>query len=462
MKTINDNKTGDKSGSKSYFFQVVVKFWDEVSSPGDSQKGNFDSFALGQIQKTIPEIDISRLFTSLSFDEITGLVEKARCLDTKYYPPDFSTYYVIRCPSEADARLILQNVLTDKSVESAYIVNDSTPPLDIINDNETLGTIQGYLSPAPYGVNAEYAWSIKGGSGEGGVKFIDIEQGWILDHESISASTLPCTGLNYDFYDHGTAVLGIILMQNDDRIGRGITPKVKGFVVSQWRTNGFLNNPDAIMVALAQLEFGDVILVQAQVRDLSLRKSLWPVETHIANFDVIRLATALGITVIEPAANGSVYFNFSNDLDQFELNGKKVLNRSDPGFRDSGAIMVAAASAELPHRRKSTSNYGSRVDCYGWGENVYTAGSYPEPSGEANDRYTKNFGGTSSASAIIAGVVISVQSISEANYNCRLTPAQIRKILSSELYGTPSANGHSIDKIGVMPDLKKIIGTALF
>jgi len=50
----------------------------------------------------------------------------------------------------------------------------------------------------------------------------------------------------------------------------------------------------------------------------------------------------------------------------------------------------------------------------------------------------------------------------EANLNFRLGPAEMRKILSSESYGTPSANGRSVDKIGIMPDLKKIIDNILF
>jgi hypothetical protein len=45
----------------------------------------------------------------------------------------------------------------------------------------------------------------------------------------------------------------------------------------------------------------------------------------------------------------------------------------------------------------------------------------------------------------------------EANYNLRLGPVEMRQILSSDSYGTPSESGRSIDKIGVMPDLKKII-----
>ena len=45
----------------------------------------------------------------------------------------------------------------------------------------------------------------------------------------------------------------------------------------------------------------------------------------------------------------------------------------------------------------------------------------------------------------------------EANYSLRLGPAEMRKILSSDLNGTPSKNGRATDKIGAMPDLKKII-----
>jgi hypothetical protein len=37
----------------------------------------------------------------------------------------------------------------------------------------------------------------------------------------------------------------------------------------------------------------------------------------------------------------------------------------------------------------------------------------------------------------------------------------MRKILSSKKYGTESKHGHLTDKIGVMPDLKKIIDRVL-
>ena len=198
------------------------------------------------------------------------------------------------------------------------------------------------------------------------------------------------------------AVLGIAVMKTNDKRASGITPNAKGYVVSQWRPNGDLDNADAIMASLAHVHYGDIILLQAQVRGASARKELWPVEVQPANFDVIRLATALGVIIIEAAANGSIYFNLSTDLDQFVLNGKKIFHRSDADFRDSGAIMVAGASASVPHVRINNSNYGSRIDCYSWGESVYTAGNFPRSSNGAVNRYTSEFSGTSSAAAIIA------------------------------------------------------------
>jgi hypothetical protein len=60
---------------------------------------------------------------------------------------------------------------------------------------------------------------------------------------------------------------------------------------------------------------------------------------------------------------------------------------------------------------------------------------------------------TSSASAIIAGAAIVVQSIVAASGKRRLSPAQMRDILSN--------NGTASDRIGVMPDLKKIIDDVL-
>jgi len=170
-------------------------------------------------------------------------------------------------------------------------------------------------------------------------------------------------------------------------------------------------------------------------------------------FDLIELATKKGIIVIEPAGNGDTSGDpVGNNLDDFKnARENKVLDRT-PGnaeFKDSGAIMVAAASDRNGHSKMKSTNFGNRIDCFAWGENVFTTNNPAELPGP----YLPDFNGTSSASAIIAGAAIVVQSIVEASGKPRLSPAQMRDILSQ--------NGTSGNRIGVMPNLKKIIDDVL-
>lgn len=117
--------------------------------------------------------------------------------------------------------------------------------------------------------------------------------------------------------------------------------------------------------------------------------------------------------------------------------------------------MVGAASSASPHTRMGFSNFGSRVDCYAWGENVDTC--YSNSAGSTT-MYTGGFGGTSSASPIVTGAAVIIQSIAEASLGNRFHPLQLRTILCDSANGTPS-NDPINDRIGVMPDLRKIIPT---
>jgi hypothetical protein len=393
-------------------------------------------------------------------ERIVELVAKAKARDLNYHSPNFLNYYTLDLSTRIEAQQIREKLKACEAVEKTYLeINPICPPSSR-TIRKSLNIQQSYLGPSPTGIDVKYAWQFKGGDGCSTVKFIDIEQGWIENHETVPIHTLPDTGINHPFLkDHGIGVLGIINMQNNDQGGIGTTPKANGYVLSQWRPNGRLNMADALLTSINHLDFGDVLLIQSQAYD-PLSKMALPVEIFDMNFQLMQLATALGIILVEPAGNGN---NISGlDLDLYTDNcGFNALNRSDKNFKDSGAIIVAAASSNIPHQKMPFSNYGSRVDCYAWGENVTTAGSFPEQSGEATDTYTKCFSGTSSASAIITGAVISLQSIAEANLGCKLSPSEMRKVLCNPLIGTSSINGHHIDKIGVMPDLKRIIVDSL-
>ncbi|MGV2527884.1 UNVERIFIED_CONTAM: S8 family serine peptidase, partial [Bacillus thuringiensis] len=135
-----------------------------------------------------------------------------------------------------------------------------------------------------------------------------------------------------------------------------------------------------------------------------------------------------------------------------------------PDFKDSGSIIVGASTARVPHKRLAFSNYGSRIDVYGWGEYVDTLDTYQNQNSKGQkitdqniiNRYTPNFRGTSSASPIIAGAAVSIQGIAKEHLGKAYSPKELRAILSNPNTGTKS-NNPSSDKIGVLPDLRAIL-----
>ncbi|SFN40027.1 Abnormal spindle-like microcephaly-assoc'd, ASPM-SPD-2-Hydin [Nitrosospira briensis] len=362
---------------------------------------------------------------------------------------------VRHCPEKSEE--IVKRFSALDEVEVAYRELEATDPA-VNPADDPYNANQNYQDAAPVGIDARWAWTQPNGEGAG-VGFVDLEQGWFLNHEDF-ASKLPALlyGDNRDGIDgyvgnHGTAVLGEVIA-DDNTVGVvGIAPSVSSVnVTSHWDTasSSSGNVADAIAGALPTLQVGDVLLLEIQ-------KGLLPTETDVADLDAIRLAVALGIVVVEAAGNGSF------DLDSYtDGAGKFVLSRGSADFMESGAIMVGAALSPLPHNRAGFSNFGSRVDCYGWGENVVTAG-YGDLDGGGGDNtrtYTSTFNGTSSASPIISGAALIVQGIYRANTGEPLSPLEMRALLSDRATGTAQGGGVP-GNIGVMPDLRLIIETIL-
>ena len=270
-----------------------------------------------------------------------------------------------------------------------------------------------------------------------------------MNHEDLAAAGISViSGVNTDYTGHGTSVLGEVVAV-DNTIGDvGIAPHASARVVSQWRPGGTYNTAEAILSAVSVMSDGDVLLLEAQTTSSTVSGYV-PVEVDQVTFDAIQYATSQGIVVVEAGANGSV------DLDAFkDAGGKAILNRNSPDFRDSGAILVGAASSTVPHTRLGFSNYGSRIDCYGWGQSIDTTGD--GWTGNSTNVYTTSFGGTSGATPIVTGAALIVQSWRVRNGQPRYSPDQMRSLLSDPKLNTASANPTS-DRIGVMPDLKAII-----
>jgi hypothetical protein len=444
----------------------VVKFHDYVELPyEDRVEEHIQKLRIGpwdQLVKEFPGITFRRLYTAHKPEKIRALVDSATERDRTYSPPNLLTYFVIDCPPGVAPEALVKVLLAWQAVQTAYFdPPGDEPQVNPANNPRWLNQV--YLDPAPNGINAEFAWPQAGGlgfpGGDGaGLTVIDLERGWTLNHEDLNAHgiTLLHGSIRNGSRAHGTSVLGEICAVDNNLGCIGIAPNVASAnVVSYWNST----RSNAILAAIANLSFGDLLLLEAQLDITGWQ--MMPIEVLDAEFNTIRLATALGIVVVEAAGNGG------NDLDTYtDSSGNAIFDRTAAGFRDSGAIVVGAASSTVPHVRIAPptwtwgSNFGSRIDCYAWGENVDTCRSNNNGS---TTMYTGTFGGTSSASPIITGAALIVQGIAEnpaSGIGYRFSPQQIRAILSDAATGTAS-NNPAVDRIGVMPNLQAIIQNVL-
>ncbi|MEV7004876.1 S8 family serine peptidase [Streptosporangium sp. NPDC051022] len=266
----------------------------------------------------------------------------------------------------------------------------------------------------------------------------------------------PCS--NDPRVGHGTAVAGVIGAQDDNGVGiAGIAPHATLHLTGA-------DVPDVVAYATAHSSPGDVILYEtAMVVDTSGRMYPWELDSGI--YDQTVLATAAGVTVVEAAGNGG------NDLDDpTDTNATTLMGRPD-----SGAVIVGAGAPPSPGGTNcmgstppaeltalSFSTYGSRVDIQGYGACVATLGipGYQDltpTETNPNKLYTPYFNGTSSASAVVAGVVADLQGVAKAASGV-LTTSQVRSTL--KLTGTAQATGDP-HHIGPRPDLHAAIDDIL-
>jgi serine protease len=353
-----------------------------------------------------------------------------------------------------DADSAVGALKTLNGVANAYVDVPAEEPT-VYPGNDCRWPRQGYLDPAPDGIDAEFGWQFDGGDGAG-QHFIDLERGWTLEHEDLKDHGATLVGAIFDnARPHGTKVLGVVCAVDNDRGDVGIAPNVDSVgVVSYYQGT----RADAIVAAIDRLPYGGILLLEAQLRGMTIGGTYYwglPIEVLDADFEAIRLATAYGITVVEAGGNSRI------DLDTVKDDyGNLVLNRGDRAFCESGAIMVGAATSTVPHSPvyfsgNNGSNYGSRIDCFAWGEDVDTPTSTITPPFSTTE-YTGSFCLTSSASAIVAGAALVAQGIAESVGGYRLSAFEMHNLLANPAMGTPSKEP-SADRIGVMPDLRKII-----
>jgi serine protease len=313
--------------------------------------------------------------------------------------------------------------------------------------------IQGYENPAAYGgFNAESVWSAFDIHGEG-VQVCDIEWDFNANHCDFPNVQILGNAPLGNYLDHGTAVLGAMVSLNNGIGTTGIAHGVDAVKFASLDSNGV---ESAILLATNNMPAGSVILLEVQSSGPNGEGAWVPVEWYEPRYNAVLYAVGNDMIVCEAAGNGS------QDLDS------SIYSKGNGGHypflpeNDSGAIMIGAGGAygtcgwsEGSKERLPYSNYGSRVDLQGWGECVMTTG-YGDAWDELDCDYTSTFSGTSSATPIVAGACLLIQSYAVNNLGGPLLPEEMRSLLieTGQAQVNPST-GH----IGPLPDAYAAINT---
>lgn len=324
--------------------------------------------------------------------------------------------------------------------------------------------MQGYLDPATDGINARTMWEFPGGTGAG-FDVVDIEYSWNFNHQDLPPVTLLGGAPTDPFNDnnHGTAVLGELVSLRNGWGTTGICYDVNMFVAAA-NVGGTYDLSAAITTALAQTGAGEFILIEQQTAGpnftgipMGTQFGLVPSEWDSNVYNAIVLAVGNGVIVVEAAGNGS------QNLDAPEYNAGHA-----PFLpaNDSGAIIVGAGAApsgsDVDRSRLDFSCYGVTVDLQGWGESVMTTGYGFFYDLEGVDLwYRSSFGGTSSASPIVTGAGVLLQSTYFAQTGALLSPAQIRDTLRAT--GSPQQDGSfpTSQNIGPRPNVLAALALAI-
>ncbi|AEA43540.1 S8 family peptidase [Fluviicola taffensis] len=330
----------------------------------------------------------------------------------------------------------------------------SVPPKLSTPAAPNLQPSQLYLFDQDPGIHVQEFWNTYANHGSN-VKICDVEYMFNADHEDLPNVTIigpepedPGFGPN-----HGTAVLGEIGSLNDGIGTTGITYESDFYFAGAY-INFEYYLEEALISTLTELGEGDIVLIEQQTMafDGTPDEGYAPVEWYEPFYDAIQLISGNGIIVVEAAGNGN------RNLDHAMFSTDNFGHHPFLQENWSEAIMVGAGAVgvdDLPRAKLWFSNYGSRIDVQGNGEEVVTTGYGTAYSAEGlNREYSNSFGGTSGASPIVTGAVALLQSLHKQHAGFPFDVNYVRNLLITT--GKPQVEGTLFplsEKIGPLPNV---------
>ena len=453
---------------------VIVKFGDQVApnlEAGASMSlaelaQHFEDVlvagALDGVRGLGIELEFARAWEPVTPQQLQELVDRADAAEPSDELVNMESFLRVVVPDRVDPQTLLDvlNAATD-AVEVAYIGSPVGLP-SVVGTTNPHFTALGYLQPSPLGVDAIRAWEL--GADGSGVSIIDVETGFYFEHRDLPVVPF-LAGENSDGGKyHGAAVLGILVAKDNAFGGVGLAPAASCSAMSYTSAAGDSEPPELaarIVEAALTLSAGDVLVVEAQLfAELDGRDDTpVPAETDLQVFRAIWHATRLGIVVVEAAGNGSSNVDHYTD----PHSGAHILDPTSGDFRDSGAVIVGAATSTLPRTKEPSSNFGGFIDCHSWGQHILAPGAIPtmdQPPPLTPTSYwplDPGFGHTSGATAIIGGVATLTQDLARRLPNGPGTrrSKEMRALLNDPDLGTSTADAEA-QPVGRQPNLATI------
>lgn len=344
---------------------------------------------------------------------------------------------------------VLATVITGGAVLAGNAANANAQPTP---DYEALQTYLDEPGPRWQGLNIRNAWA---GQVTGrGARIHFSDGGLFANHEALRGNPnlkIVTSQPNSD-PDHGTASVGVILAMRNGSGVSGISHDSELYLHDN-RASSASGASQTLKDLLRMVEPGDIVGINRQTANSQVLGTFLPSLHDLLWWDVCKQLANRGAVVLNAASNGT--YQGVADKGTVQGYGVDLANwRYFNDHGDAGTIVVGACHSwdGKPHQY---SNYHYRHGMLNaWGDSVTTLGygRLQDKSGHDRD-YTDTYGGTSSATPLVAGALSLIQSYAIERHHLYLNGEQMHLLVSASGYADATLPDTDVLPMGRRPNV---------